>query len=342
VHFEMKTIVFYQPAFLGDVCLSVSALNQIRNQFPLAQLILVCRSEFVKFFEKLQVCDQALGIVKNNWDSYKACSQKLNELKVDYFFSTHSSMTSFRFIKSIKAGRKVGYSSLLGKFFFNQTVQKDSSLPEVLRQMQLIAALSPELAAKLSERGLADSLIPSWSLPKVTLQEGLLEALTQRLGLPQRYACVFPGSQWGTKRWPLDHYRQLIDQLSEKVSVLVMGSENEFHLCDQVASSKGLNLAGKLSLIELVHVISKAQVVVCNDSGAQHLASLVHVPTVSIFGPTVPSQGFTPWNLEVQIFENKNLKCRPCGKHGPQVCPLGTHECMRSISVSEVCESRYL
>jgi heptosyltransferase-2 len=81
---------------------------------------------------------------------------------------------------------------------------------------------------------------------------------------------------------------------------------------------------------------------VCNDSGAQHLAGLVGTPTVSIFGPTVPQQGFVPWNPNVQLIENKNLKCRPCGKHGPESCPIGTHECMNSIKPDQVLSSSYL
>jgi heptosyltransferase-2 len=67
------------------------------------------------------------------------------------------------------------------------------------------------------------------------------------------------------------------------------------------------------------------------------LAALVSAPTVGIFGPTILEFGFRPWNSNAIVVEtHKQLTCRPCGKHGPQVCPVGTHECMESINVETV------
>jgi heptosyltransferase-2 len=121
-----------------------------------------------------------------------------------------------------------------------------------------------------------------------------------------------------------------------------MGSAGERALCQQITQHEQFILAGKTSLLESLCVIKGSKAIVCNDSGAQHLAGLVGTPTVSIFGPTVPQQGFVPWNPNVQLIENKNLKCRPCGKHGPESCPIGTHECMNSIKPDQVLSSSYL
>jgi len=57
----------------------------------------------------------------------------------------------------------------------------------------------------------------------------------------------------------------------------------------------------------------------------------VGTPLVSIFGPTTPSQGYTPWNKKSRVVEIP-LDCRPCGAHGHNKCPIGTHDCMKKIS----------
>jgi heptosyltransferase-2 len=57
---------------------------------------------------------------------------------------------------------------------------------------------------------------------------------------------------------------------------------------------------------------------------------------VALFGPTIPGFGFGPVGAEDTVVELEGLDCRPCSKHGPQVCPLGHHRCMRELSVERV------
>jgi len=77
-------------------------------------------------------------------------------------------------------------------------------------------------------------------------------------------------------------------------------------------------------------------VLVTNDSAPLHLATAVGTPVVAIFGPTVPGFGFGPRGPRDAIVEHPSLACRPCSAHGPQVCPLGHHRCMRELSVASV------
>ena len=78
---------------------------------------------------------------------------------------------------------------------------------------------------------------------------------------------------------------------------------------------------------------------VTNDSAPLHLASAVGTRVVAIFGPTIPGFGFGPRGSADQIVELAGLACRPCSLHGPAVCPLGHHKCMRDLSVEAVMEA---
>jgi heptosyltransferase-2 len=81
--------------------------------------------------------------------------------------------------------------------------------------------------------------------------------------------------------------------------------------------------------------MTKAEALICNDSGLMHLASVAGLPTVAVFGPTTIALGYRPWQNQARVVE-RELFCRPCGKHGHVRCPLNTHECMKSISESQV------
>ncbi|MNL44308.1 Lipopolysaccharide core heptosyltransferase RfaQ [compost metagenome] len=117
-----------------------------------------------------------------------------------------------------------------------------------------------------------------------------------------------------------------------------MGGPGEEALAEDVASQiPGVrSLAGKTQIFESAQLIVRAALVVGNDSASTHLAAVCETPLIAIFGPTILKFGYRPWSAQSYVVEIPGLPCRPCGKHGPQKCPIGTHECMKGIAASEV------
>ena len=68
------------------------------------------------------------------------------------------------------------------------------------------------------------------------------------------------------------------------------------------------------------------------DSANMHLASLVHTPVVSIWGPTHPYCGFSGWHQSPDLAVQLDISCRPCSVFGNKECYIGDFRCMRSIS----------
>jgi heptosyltransferase-2 len=97
-----------------------------------------------------------------------------------------------------------------------------------------------------------------------------------------------------------------------------------------------LDATGKLPLLASAELIGRCVALVTNDSAPQHLASAMGVPTVSIFGPTVPEFGFGPLAAGSRTVGHPALACRPCDAHGPRRCPLGHWRCMRELSADDV------
>jgi ADP-heptose:LPS heptosyltransferase len=98
----------------------------------------------------------------------------------------------------------------------------------------------------------------------------------------------FPGRRWPTRRFGLVA-RRLVDECG--AAVAVTGLRGERRLARQVveASERDLHhLAGSLSLDELIALISRAELLVSNDTGPVHLASALSVPVVGLYGPNTP------------------------------------------------------
>ena len=56
------------------------------------------------------------------------------------------------------------------------------------------------------------------------------------------------------------------------------------------------------------YVLSKAKLLVTNDTGAMHIAEAAGTPVLAIFGPTVRQFGFAPWRKESRVIETE-LDC---------------------------------
>jgi ADP-heptose:LPS heptosyltransferase len=92
------------------------------------------------------------------------------------------------------------------------------------------------------------------------------------------------------KRWPVSHWRALIESLPGQ-KFLLLGTASDRIITDAVAAGLGdrvENLAGKTNLVEYVARLQSCRLLVTNDTGGMHLANMLGVPLVVLFGPTNP------------------------------------------------------
>jgi ADP-heptose:LPS heptosyltransferase len=129
-------------------------------------------------------------------------------------------------------------------------------------------------------------------LRSFTTDKPLLSPLTDlpdKLVIKHPYYIIFPGTSLPGKKWPTSKFGELMLKLSalnDGLAVLC-GSWKERVLCDQViaiSGMKALNMAGKVSLPELVEMIRGAKYLVGNDTAAVHIAAAVGTPSVCILG----------------------------------------------------------
>lgn len=188
---------------------------------------------------------------------------------------------------------------------------------------------------KRAKKNAADKV--DWTQEKQALKDQAEWQTAQQIKR-NKLALVAPGSVWPTKRW---HRQGFIDLLKtmhkEGYEIQLIGTKEEIEVCQYIKKQVpgAHNLAGRTSIAETIQLMSTATVLICNDSGAMHMASVVGLPTVSIFGPTTLALGYRPWNDNAVVVQ-KSLSCRPCSAHGTKKCPLKTHACMQDISSAEV------
>lgn len=351
-----KRIVVINTAFLGDLVLTIPFLTILKKKFPKAHVSLICKKGIGELFLKLGLVAETFEVQKGTANDYAQVARKLNQFENDMVFCIHRSVRSFLFSLRIKTKLRVGYRLGFNFFGYKKKIKRDLDLPEPLRVIQLLTLVDESFADFFSIQIAAPDFngkdgdshlvaVPDWArFPVVGVEKTQIDVRPEFLDVlvpvpsGSKRIAVFPGSVWNTKRWPVESFALLIDRLSEmNYSILLMGGPGEEIFGTQIEkmlrpTTNITNLIGKSSVWESTVLLSHCDMVVANDSASAHIAALLAKKILVFFGPTVLRFGYRPWGNSVYVLENTQLSCRPCGAHGPNVCPIGTHVCMKSIS----------
>jgi ADP-heptose:LPS heptosyltransferase len=146
------------------------------------------------------------------------------------------------------------------------------------------------------------------------------------------------------RRWASGKYvevaRRLLDR-SEEVRVAFTGAPKEADAADglveAVDSDRCFSMAGKTTLRELLVLYTLADVLVTNDSGPAHFATLTPIHVITLFGPETPDL-FGARTPRAHIIW-KGLECSPCvNAYNNRLSTCTDNRCMQKITVDEVYE----
>jgi heptosyltransferase-2 len=172
--------------------------------------------------------------------------------------------------------------------------------------------------------------------PRLSLDEAALaesEAILGQAGLGEEpVLALAPGAAFGpAKRWPEADFARAARLILERRpgGTVILGGTEEAPAAarlEEMLPDPKLNLAGRTNLATAMAVLSRAALLLTNDSGLMHLGGALGVPLVAGFGPTDPT-ATAPLGLSRLI--KSSAPCAPCLK---RVCPLPRRICFDEVS----------
>jgi len=153
-----------------------------------------------------------------------------------------------------------------------------------------------------------------------------------------QWIVIHPGGRWPNKRWPAEHYAELVRRLAAdcpELHFVILGDSQERELgatISRIQLARCLDLTGQTSLPEMIEWIRLSSLVVTNDTGPMHVAAALGKPVVAIFGPTAPRRT-GPYGQVGEVLQ-LDLPCVPCLK--PYCAHVKPLECLRAISPDTV------
>lgn len=155
-----------------------------------------------------------------------------------------------------------------------------------------------------------------------------------------RWIALQPGARWLNKRWPIEHFNELVRLLARQIGnfrFAVLGGGDDRELGAQITSAvpdRCLDLTGKLTLPEMIEWLRRCAAMVTNDTGPMHVAAALRKPVIGLFGPTTPTRTGPYGQMNCAL--RHALPCAPCMK--PECHWARPMECLRAIAPERVCE----
>ena len=152
---------------------------------------------------------------------------------------------------------------------------------------------------------------------------------------------IAPFAKHMGKIYPIELQEQVVAHFATdpKVKVFLFGggkSEQEVFDGWVAKYPTVVSMIGKLNMRTELNLMSHLDVMLSMDSANMHLASLVNIPVISVWGATHPYAGFMGWKQLPVNTVQLDLSCRPCSVYGQKPCWRGDYACLREIKPEQV------
>jgi ADP-heptose:LPS heptosyltransferase len=338
---DFKEILLIRFSSIGDVLQSLSVAGALKKRYPNAEVHCLTRADMTEIVRTQPDIDQILTVDRNDgWRGLFKVIKLIMTYQYDLIYDAHNNIRSRLILGFITGpfgifGRLSKITRIIRPKYrwrrlllfrlrinrYPQPFTGQFSLLEPLHSLGIstIPPAAPQLALTPEQLMRGQQIINAAQLPGSTT------------------IALSPSASYAMKRWPLTHWCELMKISSSDTNFVILGGplDTDLKAIEDIDPKRVVNLAGKLTLIESISVISQCHGLVSSDTGLMHAAEQMGLPCIALMGPA--PFGY-PCRTSTKILE-RDLPCRPCSKHGEKPCHNPNfQECLASIPPSEVLE----
>jgi heptosyltransferase-2 len=144
-------------------------------------------------------------------------------------------------------------------------------------------------------------------------------------GIRKPVVCLHPGARIAVRRWPEENFAHIVARLRQEFDfhlVLIPDPDGYGRTLTPLADT----VVPPLEVIELVDVLGRSELLLCNDSGPGHIAASCGRPAIVVFGPTDPDW-FRPWGAQHHLVIRDICPWRPCFDY----CKFSEPHCLTKL-----------
>jgi heptosyltransferase-2 len=309
-------ILIRSSNWLGDAVMSVPAVRAIKHGRPDAHVTVLAPENIAPMWNLISEVDKVLALpTKSLLGAMRAIgSQPRFDVAILFPNSLRSAF------EVLFVPRKVGYRGHTRAWLLNQIVREPRRPGPPEHHSIRFLRIANDCGA---DTNLAEK-IDNFPLPRTSSAKS------------QTSIGLCPGAEYGpAKRWLPERFAEvaaLVSNGSDAKWVLV-GTQNDVAIGGTIAAQLGekcVDRIGQTTLDELISELRNCRALLTNDTGTMHLAALLGVPVVAIFGSTEPALTGPLGNGHIVV--RHHVECSPCFL---RECPID-FRCMKEVTKREV------
>ncbi|MDP9202235.1 MAG: glycosyltransferase family 9 protein [Gemmatimonadota bacterium] len=292
----MRRILVVEPKHIGDVVLAIPFLAQLRARFPKSKTTLLSAPHAKEILDGMGLVDEFietdLGWTERatkynpfgyNWRELWRLKRELQDREFDLAFKCCMHIREHVVMGLSGAERRIGYAFGEGDNVLTDAIPvADPDRHKVDDWLLLLKPFGgaakievPRLRVAGAERRWADQFL-----------------LKRGVSRDETVIGIHPGASVAEKRWPLERFREVGEVLSERGNMRILVLVDPAGYGVSLGEIPGA-ITAQVGLRELIALIERSSLLVCNDSGPMHIAGALGVPTVAVFGSGI-EQWFSP------------------------------------------------
>jgi heptosyltransferase-1 len=343
-HGQLQKILILRLSAVGDVIRTLPAVKALKERYPASFITWIVEEPSQALIESQPEIDEVILFPRKRWSkgikSLRRMWGTIREMRelitglwkrrFDVVLDFHGILKSGLLSYLSGSPKRIGYdrnSAKEGNYLFSNIKVKlpKERISRFRRNLALLRGMGLEVKEfryKLH--------IPSKDRAYV---ESFFKASSASLTRP--LIAIHPGTSQKAvfKRWMPDQYSQLADRLIREVNatVLFTWGDGEFEWVEGIRKEmREPSLLGPKtdSLTQLGEVYRHCDLYIGGDTGPMHVASLMGIPAVVIYGPTDPIEN-EPFGHHIKV--RKEVGCNPCHRYACKELV-----CIKAISADDV------
>lgn len=325
-----RRILLIKPSSLGDIVHAMPVVAAVKQQWPSVHVTWLVKRQWADIVQRIEEVD-AVWPVDPAVASWVRQAMALRAQQFDVVIDLQGLLRSALVARATGCVQRVGFAN--GRegspwLYTHRVAVPTPDMHAVHRYLLAVSALGISVQGE-----------PQFRFRRPPQDVTALRELFRRKGidLDAPWVAMNVSARWQTKRWPASSFAAAATQLAARGigPLVVIGGPEEREVSEQVrslASCPMVDLTGHTAIGVLPALLSKACVLITNDSGPMHVAAAVGTPVVSLFGPTSAVRT-GPYGMRHTVL-TQDLPCRPCFS---RVCRNAVPmECLASISPEQV------
>jgi lipopolysaccharide heptosyltransferase II len=317
--------------WLGDSIISIAAVRAIKAGRPDAHITVAAPAKIAPVWKLTPEVDEVIDLA--NRSLFGAVGLLRGRARFDVAILFPNSLRTALEVWFAGVPRRVGYRGHHRRWFLNQIIPERSRLRPVEHQVLHYLQIAEELGSPSRS---VDALSP---VPHQTSNLKLATGRVRPTGGHRTSIALCPGAEYGpAKRWLPERFAEVAATVAAERSVqwILFGTSADAEIGATIEASIGaacLNRIGKTTLDELIVELRECALLLTNDTGTMHLATVLGVPVVAVFGSTEPRLT-GPLGDGHRVIRHQ-VECSPCFL---RECPID-FRCMKAVTVEEVVDA---